>query len=340
MDTSKWKWFRYAELFDIRKGKRLTKADMESGTIPYIGATDSNNGITAYISNDLHLHNPYTISVSYNGSIAEAYYQTKPYWATDDVNVLYPKFRINKYIALFLTTLINKEKYRFNYGRKWDKESMMESKIKLPVTISNAPDWSWIEQYVKEYLLPMLSDKALSVWQRQFDIQPIKSGIIRLSNREWRKFKISELFRVELTKGDIKADRIKEGSIPLVSSGDNNNGVVKYVDKEGDGIAETFGPNTITLDMFCHAYYQPSTYYAVGHGRVNILLPKFKLNKYIGIFITTLINKDIYRYSYGRAVYSSIATEMQISVPVTETGNPDWQFMEDYIKSLPYSKNI
>ena len=30
----------------------------------------------------------------------------------------------------------------------------------------------------------------------------------------------------------------------------------------------------------------------------------------------------------------------RIKLPVTSSGEPDWQFMEDYIKSLPYSKNI
>jgi len=30
----------------------------------------------------------------------------------------------------------------------------------------------------------------------------------------------------------------------------------------------------------------------------------------------------------------------KIKLPVKKDGSPDWKFMEDYIKSLPYSKNI
>jgi len=149
LNIEKWKWFRYDEIFDIKKGKRLTKANMIDGDINYIGATDSNNGITAKISNDEHIHNSNTITVSYNGSIAEAFYQDKPFWATDDVNVLYPKFELNQYIAIFLCTLIHKEKYRFNYGRKWDKEMMKKSQIKLPITQDNIPDWQFMEDYIK-----------------------------------------------------------------------------------------------------------------------------------------------------------------------------------------------
>ena len=56
---------------------------------------------------------------------------------------------MNAYSALFLTTIINKEKYRFNYGRKWDKELMESSKIKLPINEQGEPDWQWIEDYIK-----------------------------------------------------------------------------------------------------------------------------------------------------------------------------------------------
>ena len=149
LNTKEWKWFRYIDIFEIKKGKRLTKADMVVGKIPYIGAIDSNNGVSSYISNDEQLHSANTITVSYNGSIAEAYYQAKEFWATDDVNVLYPKFLMNAYSALFLTTIINKEKYRFNYGRKWDKELMESSKIKLPIDEQGNPDWQWMEDYIK-----------------------------------------------------------------------------------------------------------------------------------------------------------------------------------------------
>ena len=149
LNLENWQYFKYGDIFEIKKGKRLTKADQIEGKINYIGATDSNNGITAKISNDEHLHKGNTITVSYNGSIAEAFYQVEPFWATDDVNVLYPKFELNPFIAMFLCTLIQKEKYRFNYGRKWDKEMMQNSKIKLPVKKNGTPDWMFMENYIK-----------------------------------------------------------------------------------------------------------------------------------------------------------------------------------------------
>lgn len=147
-DTAKWKSFALQYLFDIRKGQRLTKANMLRGDTPYVGASDTSNGITAYVGQP-PIHQGGTISVSYNGSVAEAFYQPVPYWATDDVNVLYPRgFKLTLVAALFICTVIRLEKYRFNYGRKWHLDRMRESVISLPVTQQGKPNWSYMERYI------------------------------------------------------------------------------------------------------------------------------------------------------------------------------------------------
>lgn len=143
-----WKEFAYRDLFDIKKGKRLTKQAMLEGTTPFIGSSDSNNGVTGYVGQPAE-HAGNTITVAYDGSVGEAFYQPKPYFALDSVNVLYPRFALNPYIALFLATLIRKEKYRYNYGRKWHLGRMNESVIKLPITENGGPDWQFMEKYIK-----------------------------------------------------------------------------------------------------------------------------------------------------------------------------------------------
>ena len=149
LDVCNWKAFTLQDLFTVRKGQRLTKANMLPGTMPYIGASDTSNGVTAHIGQD-SIHKGGTISVSYNGSVAEAFYQPVDYWATDDVNVLYPKgFALTPTTALFICTIIRMEKYRFNYGRKWHLERMREAVIKLPVTTAGTPDWAFMEAFIK-----------------------------------------------------------------------------------------------------------------------------------------------------------------------------------------------
>jgi hypothetical protein len=148
IQAGKWEPFTYCDLFDIKKGKRLTKDDMLPGTTLYIGATDSNNGITEKIGQGA-LHPGGQLTVSYDGSIGEAFYQPDPFWASDAVNVLYPKFKMSVEVALFLVTLIRMEKYRYNYGRKWKLEVMKASVLRLPVASSGEPDWPVMEEIVR-----------------------------------------------------------------------------------------------------------------------------------------------------------------------------------------------
>lgn len=148
LNQENWKWFRYDQLFTIEKGKRIVNSEMESGNTACIRPIEFNNGIYDYIDIEPN-HKGNTITVNYNGSVAEAFYQDKPYFALDDVNVLYPKFNLNVYIAMFLITLIRQEKYRFNYGRKWHLGRMNESLIKLPVNETGQPDFGFMERYIK-----------------------------------------------------------------------------------------------------------------------------------------------------------------------------------------------
>jgi hypothetical protein len=147
LDISRWKPFVLGEIFDIKKGKRLVKEDFTCGNTPFIGAIDSNNGYRDFID-EKPIHQGNTITVNYNGSVGEAFYQPEPFWASDDVNVLYPKFKFNKYIGLFIITIIRQDKYRFNYGRKWEMERMKESIILLP-SMNNEVDVGYIERYIK-----------------------------------------------------------------------------------------------------------------------------------------------------------------------------------------------
>lgn len=147
-NTNNWKWFRYDQLFEIKKGKRIVNNEMSKGTTPCIRPIESDNGVYDYIDIQPN-HEANTITVNYNGSVAEAFYQDKPYFALDDVNILYPKFKLNSFVAMFLTTLIRKEKYRFNYGRKWHLGRMNESLIKLPTNKNGQPDFDFMERYIK-----------------------------------------------------------------------------------------------------------------------------------------------------------------------------------------------
>ena len=354
MNTSSWKWFRYDEIFDIKHGFYNKKPeDNPNGDIPFIGATDSNNGVTSH--SDLETiaittktgddnNSPLEekifencIAVTNNGSVGYAYYQAKKFTCTHDVNPLYLKgHEINPYIALFLCTLIEKERFRWAYGRKWRPVRMPSSKIKLPVTAERKPDWKYMEDFVKDQIIPQLPKKAQKVWLKKYDTTPQKQEKMKLNREDGKGFVYDSIFDIRKGKRLTQADMI-EGNIPYIGAIDSNNGLSSYIGND----SQLHAANTITVSYngsIGYAFYQDKEFWATDD--VNILYPKFNLNRYIAIFICALIEKERYRFCYGRKWDLEAMKKSRIKLPTTPSGTPDWQFMEYYIKSLPYSKNI
>lgn len=152
----RFKEFEADELFEIRKGKRLTKADMKPGGINFIGSTSGNNGVTAKIGNTEHLHPAHTITVSYNGSVGEVFLQDEPFWASDDVNVWYPKIKVDDLALLYIMTLIKKLSAKYSYTAKWTIDKMRAEKLSLPIIESPEPDHDYTVEdidfdYMKRY---------------------------------------------------------------------------------------------------------------------------------------------------------------------------------------------
>ena len=147
-----WKIFPYCKWFCIKKGKRLVISQLNSdkifGIIPYVSSIDKNNGVSHRI-NVKPNHKRNTLTINYDGSVGETFYQPEDFWASDSVNVLYPKFNLNPYVSMFLIVLLKKEKYRFNYSRKWTSKKMNETEIYLPVDKNGNPDWKFMEDYIK-----------------------------------------------------------------------------------------------------------------------------------------------------------------------------------------------
>ena len=146
-----WAEYRMGDLFRFVKGRRLTKADMIEGDTNYLGAISENNGVRQHIQVEPEDINPANcITVNYNGSVGEAFYQAEPFWASDDVNILYADgWEMNKYNALFIVTVIKANRYRFSYGRKWTLEKMKDTILKLPQSEDGTPDFAYMEDYIK-----------------------------------------------------------------------------------------------------------------------------------------------------------------------------------------------
>lgn len=150
LNIDSWKLFKYKDLFEIDRGRGPRKKNLtKDGETLFVSASIENNGVTG-VTKQKPCHSSGVITVVRNGnSVASAFYQDRAFCSTEDVHIFTPKFKINKYIALFICTLIRKEKYRFNYGRKWGISRMYESEILLPVDSNGNPDLQFMENYIK-----------------------------------------------------------------------------------------------------------------------------------------------------------------------------------------------
>jgi hypothetical protein len=92
------------------------------------------------------MQNANTITVCYNGSIGSAFF----HWASsDDVNVFYPLFEMDRYIALFFISLFKKEGIRYQFLDKWTLEKMNVTTLLLPIDDNGKPNWDVIRNSMR-----------------------------------------------------------------------------------------------------------------------------------------------------------------------------------------------
>jgi hypothetical protein len=337
MDTNTWKWFYLDQLFSIDTGKDLIYSELSPGEYPVIGHKAENNGVTT-TTQYLATHKLYdytkTISLADRGNFY-ASVQTHDFYVGTRVKALVAKFEAKIETLLYICVLINKEQYRFSYGRNCC-DRISEFKIKLPVTPDGTPDWKYMEDFVKDQIIPQLPKKAQKVWLQKYDTAPQKQEQMKLNTEEWKWFKYTDLFRISGSKTTPidELENYGNGVFPYVTTQAVNNGVEGYYNYS----TEKGGVLTVDSAVLGFCSYQENDFSASDH--VEVLTPLFEMNRYIAIFLVTLINKEQYRYSYGRKCSQIKLRNSKIKLPATPSGEPDWQFMEDYIKSLPYSKNL
>ena len=147
----------------------------------------------------------------------------------------------------------------------------------------------------------------------------------------WAEYSIGELFDVVLSTDDLQPKNLEEGTMPLISSGSANNGICAYVDNSLN--ATVYQENSITVDMFGKAFFHSYKYFAVSHGRVNILLPKIPVLECAGLYLQSVIDTSLRKkYSYNSMCTSKKIVAEKIVLPSTVIHKPNLEFMEDFMK--------
>lgn len=174
----------------------------------------------------------------------------------------------------------------------------------------------------------------------------IKNANLNISDTisSWIEFKISEIMRIEKCKcGTAETSLfdldVNDGGIAYVGAKKENNGVQRFVVKDKNFVSRGNGIVFVCTGAGAVGYttYQLKDF--IGHTNTAIGYSEH-INIYTAMFLVTVLDLQRPKYSYGRSYNIKAIKQTKIKLPIDKNGNPDWQFMEDYIKSLPYSRNL
>lgn len=305
----------YGTKFDLKQ-MEITATD-DPDAIRFVSRSRQNLGVSAYVK-------PYKeteplaaglITVALGGSyLLSAFIQQKPFYTAQNVAVLASKTEMTDREKLFYCVCLGKNRFKYSaFGREANRTlSTLQIPAELPAAFGEIP----IDETVPS--------------------APKTPGIsIGLSITDWKYFKLSKLFHISGTQttSATKLEEYGPGIYPYVTTQATNNGVGGFYDHS------TENGKVLVVDSAVVGYcsYQDSDFSASDH--VETLKPKFDMNKYVALFLTTMLNLEQYRYSYGRKASQERLSRVQVKLPPKDD-QPDWQFMENFIKSLPYSGNL
>lgn len=317
------------KLFDIKYGNSLELTNLEQckeshpNSINFVSRTEKNNGISAFVLKVEGVKpNPAnTITVAVSGSVLATFLQPEPYYTGFHVLILNPRKKMRTDELLFYTMCIRKNKYKYNYGRQANKT-------------------------LKDILVPKFIPQEFadidSVKLNTLNPQRVINQEFELGTKKWLHFRIGDIFDVVSIAKSVDLLNLEkdENGVNYVGRTRENNGITARVLPSDDLVDLINKGNCVTIamvgDSTCSTFFQYSDFFA----SQNILVLRSKyMNQYSALFIANIIQLEKYRFSYGRTLTKSFFENYMIKLPSKE-GNPDWQFMESYIKSLPYSSSI
>lgn len=329
IDTSEWKKFRIGDLFEACLSKDdIQPKDFVEGKIPLVSSGKENNGIIAFVEDKkARLWEANTLTIDMFGKV---FYQENPYFAVSHgrVNILLPKISMTKECLQFMGCAIEKvtlQKYAFNEMCTGTK--VLKDNIKLPATPDGAPDWAYMESYMEK--LETKVAESLTLLQAAKDAEKKK-----VDTREWGEFRVGELFAQE--RGKEKAPKQNEpGDCPLIQETNNNNGFDRMVAPtkiiKGNAI-------TVSINYAQNVFYQADDFCA----SVNIaVLRNNHLNRYNSQFVCSILRNAHQKFDYTSKISKELLNKETIMLPVDKTGQPDWGYMEEYMRKMEEkAKNV
>lgn len=336
LSSVKWKEFKVKKIFSkIEKCKCGNIGNLEDGLIPYIGATNRNNGTIRYVKAPKKLitkGNCIVFICDGQGSVGYSIYKTEDFVGSTTLKVGRNDF-LNYYNAQFIVGALDKNRSIYSYGYKRTEPRLKNETIYLPVNSNGEPDYEFMEEYIKEKESKLKQEYKIYIQNRVAQLQKK----IDIQNKEWKNFKLSKIFTFD--KGNQNnMGSLQNGNIPLVSAKKVDNGYNDFVSKNNKKI---FKGSCISLNNDGDggagiAYYQP--YKMLLDSHCTALIPKLVLTKETLIFLSRAITKQRNKFGHGYAINKERLKIFQIMLPINSKNEPDYEFMHDYMLHLEQKK--
>ena len=354
LNVADWKPFVTSRLFyDMRNGKANQQMLEEGDECFYVGAKKDDNGVMIHCLKDESLMtkgNCIIFICNGQGSVGYANYMDVDFIGTTDIVAGYND-NLNPEIGAFLATVYSQERPKYSFGRKW-KTKLADTEVNLPVQHNNdgsifiddtkkysddgyVPDWQFMEEYIKSLHHKPLTTKNKSGQAPDLNVQ------------DWKYFLLKDICKITMgNKMDATAMTTNNPEYNFVGRSADDNGVAMKVDAvytENDELIEPYPAGCITVALggsLGSTYLQKEPFYTSQN--VSVLEFPKEVSDSAKLFLCTLIhNESLYKYfPFGRELNTHIRTDFGFTIPVDTDGNPNWQFMEDYIKALPYGDRL
>lgn len=340
IDTSEWKEFSVCELFGKSKlGKYHSPESLvESETgYPYICASNQNNGVNqkmSLVSGDDVRPTPQNI-ISWGKQCPYFTFHEEPCVTGQGMYyIVVPKYIPRRAIRYVITVLQSAVEGKFGYSDCFIGSSMDDLSIKLPTTPDGDPDWAYMESYMAN--LETKVAESLTLLQAAKDAEKKK-----VDTREWGEFHLYDIFSISMGN---KFDRSKmcevDEGINFVGRSALTNGVACAVtsveDKKGNTV-QPYPAGDITIALggsIGAAFVQDKEFYTSQNVCV-LHTDDHSITERAKWFVAASITASCGNYeAFTDELNKHIRTDFIIRLPMDKTGQPDWAYMEEYMRKV------
>jgi hypothetical protein len=321
MKKIKYGVFKLKDLFDIKRGTVHSSSALEVGETPLVSCKADYDGIEGYFDIPKNERFSKAVTIASDGQPLATFYHNYEFGAKDNVLVCISKKGLKLSTIYFIVARLNKQKWRYYYGRKCYLNRVDKVDISLPIKENGEIDQETIEKK-----FPINISERIPEKKKREKLQ------IKL---KFKEFPITDLFFLE--RGDFHSiDALAKGQLPTVSRITDNNGIVGYYEMPED--AKVHPKLFITVSTTSSdAFVQLNDFIATDN--VVICKPKKPMDTETLFFIQMMINKQKWKYSYGRQAYKRVFEKTKVLLP-TINGKLDRENIKKIVRNTTYWKEI